>query len=100
VTINQVITEQKTPARPCEFGDHHDSMIRDRIVFGVRDSLLKKQLLRESSELTLEKAESICRVGKASSSQVQDLRDSDKSVPVHWVDNKFDSRRPKLLHSK
>ena len=41
-------------------------MIRDRIVFGVRDTRLKERLLRESSELTLEKAASICRAGEAS----------------------------------
>ena len=99
-TIDQFITELKTRARSCEFGDQHDSMIRDRIVFGVRDSRLNERLLRESSELTLEKAASICRVGEARSSQVKELEDSDKSVSVHWVENKFDSRRPKLPRSK
>ena len=99
-TIDQFITELKTCARCCEFGDQHDSMIRDRIVFGVRDSRLKERLLRESSELTLEKAASICRAGEASSSQVKELEDSDKSVSVHWVENKFDSRRPKQPRSK
>ena len=99
-TIDQFITELRTRARSCEFGDQHDSMIRDRIVFGVRDSRLKERLLRESSELTLEKAASICRAGEASSSQVKELEDSDKSVSVHWVKNKFDSRHPKLACSK
>ena len=99
-TIDQFITELKTRARSCEFGDQHNSMIRDRIVFGVRDSRLKERLLRESSELTLEKAASICRAGEASSSQVKELEDSDKCVSVHWVENKFDSRRPKLPRSK
>ena len=37
-TINQFITELKTRAKSCEFGDKHDSMIRDRIVFGVSDT--------------------------------------------------------------
>ena len=34
-------------------------MIRDRIVFGVTDIRLKERSLRESSELTLEKAASL-----------------------------------------
>ena len=76
------------------------SMIRDRIVFGVRDSRLKERLPHESSELPLEKAASICRAGEAFSSQVKELEDSDKSVSIHWVENKFNSRRPKLLRSK
>ena len=35
--IDQFIAELKTRARSCKFGDHHNSMIWDRIVFGVRD---------------------------------------------------------------
>lgn len=54
-TIDHFITELKTRAKSCEFGDQHDSMIRDRTVFGVRDIRLKERLLRESSDLTLEK---------------------------------------------
>ena len=65
-TIDQFITELTTRAKSCKFGEQHDSMIRDRIVFGVRGTRLKERLLRESSELTLEKAANICRAGKAS----------------------------------
>ena len=99
-TIEQFITELKTHAKSCEFGEQHDSMIRDRIVFGVRDTRLKERLLRESSELTLEKAASIYRAGEASTTQIKELEDTDKTVPVHWVRNKFNSRRPKPLRSK
>ena len=66
----------------------------------MRDTRLKERLLRELSDLTLEKAASICRAGEASSSQIKELADSDNSVPVHWVGNKFNSRRPKPLCSK
>ena len=41
-TIDQFITELKTHAKSCEFGDQHDSMIRDRIVFGVIETRLKE----------------------------------------------------------
>ena len=43
-------------------------------MFGVRDSRLKERV---------EKAASICRASEASSSQIKELEDSDKSVPVH-----------------
>lgn len=99
-TIDQFVTDLKTRAKSCVFGDQHDSMIRDRIVFGVRDTRLKERLLRESSDLTPEKAASICRAGEASSSHIKELEDSDKSVPVHWVGNKFNSRGPKPPRSK
>ena len=99
-TIDHVITELRTRAKSCEFGEQHDSMIRDRIVFGVRDTQLKERLLRESSELTLEKAASISRAGEASTTQIKELEDTDKTVPVHWVGNKLNSRRPKSPLSK
>ena len=54
--IDQFITELKPRAKFCKFGDQYDSMIRDRIVFGVSDTRLKERLLCKSSDLTLEKA--------------------------------------------
>ena len=48
-TIDQFITELKTRAKSCEFGEQHDSMIRDGIVFSGRDTRLKERLLGESS---------------------------------------------------
>ncbi|CAB4005378.1 Hypothetical predicted protein [Paramuricea clavata] len=87
-TIDQFITELKTRAKSCEFGDQTDSMIRDRILFGVSDIRLKERLLRESSELTLEKAASLCRAAEESAKQLKELRKQnvDPSKPeVHVV---------------
>ena len=86
-TIDQFITELKTRARSFEFGVQHDSMIRDRIVFGVSDTRLKERLLRESSDLTLEKAVSLCRTAKASKNQLKELHSSE-TKPVHGVKSK------------
>ena len=83
-TIDQFITELKTRAKSCEFGDQHDSMIRDRIVFGVSDTRLKERLLRESSDLTLEKAASLCRAAEVSENQLKELYSSE-TKPVHAV---------------
>ena len=73
-TIDQFITELKTRSRSCEFEDQTDSMIHDRIVFGVTDIRLKERLLRKSFELTLEKAASLCRAAEASAKQLKELR--------------------------
>jgi hypothetical protein len=87
-TIDQFITELKTRAMSCEFGDQTDSMIRDRIVFGVSDIRLKERLLRDSSELTLEKAASLCGAAEENAKQLKELRkhNVDPSEPeVHVV---------------
>ena len=85
--IDQFITELKTRVKSCEFGDQHDTMLRDRIVFGVSDTQLKERLLRESSDLTLEKAASLCKAVKASKNQLKELHSSEMK-PVHAVKSK------------
>ena len=72
-TIDQFITELKTRSRSCQFGHQTDSMIRDLIVFRVTDIRLKECLLRESSELTLEKAASLYRAAEVSAKQLKEL---------------------------
>ena len=73
-TIGQFITELKTRAKSCEFGDQHDIMTRDRIVFGVSDTRLKERLFRESSDHTLGKAASLCRAAEASKTRLKELQ--------------------------
>ena len=72
-TIDQFITELKTRASSYEFGDQAERLIRDRIVFGVSDVRLKERLL-ESSDLTLQKAASLCRAAEESAKQLKELR--------------------------
>ena len=83
-SIDQFITEWKTCAKSCQFGNQQDSLIRDRIVFGASDTRLKERLHRESSDLTLEKAVSLCRVAEASAKQLKEVQTSEM-VPVHAV---------------
>ena len=47
-----------------EFGSLQDSLIRDRVVVGIRDSNIMERLLR-GSELTLEGAPGICKANEA-----------------------------------
>ena len=45
--IDAYVTELRKLARNCEFGELHDSIIRDRIVCGIRSNEVWKRLLRE-----------------------------------------------------
>ena len=83
-SINQFITELKTRAKSCQFGNQQHSLIQDRIALGVSDTCLKERLHRESSDLTLEKAACLCRVAEASAKQLKEVQTSEK-VPVHAV---------------
>ncbi len=70
-TIDQYITELKTRARNCEFGDQTELMIRDRIIFGVADTELKQKLLRDSDDPSLRTVVELCRAFEAANAQMK-----------------------------
>ncbi len=58
--------------RKTEFADLTDSLIRDRIVCGIKDNNVRARLLREA-DLTLEKAIDTCRANEITSNQMKML---------------------------
>ncbi|CAL1289586.1 unnamed protein product, partial [Larinioides sclopetarius] len=65
----------KTLASSCEFGEQEESLIRDRVVLGIRDSGLQERLLRET-ELTLQKAAEFVRTTEISKKHLQSINGS------------------------
>ena len=63
-SVDNFITDLHSLAEFCEYGDLHDQLIRDRIVVGLRDKKLSKQLQMDSA-LTLEKAVTRARQSEA-----------------------------------
>lgn len=61
--------ELKMRAKSCECEGQNESVIRDRIVFGVCNVRLDKRSLRESSKLTLDKAANLNRTAEESAKQ-------------------------------
>ena len=59
-------------AKTCNFGSLHDSVIRDRIAFGVQSKHTRQKLLQEC-KLTLEKCMDICSSNEATSSQIKEI---------------------------
>ena len=68
--IDQWVTDLRSKAAKCEFGTFESDMIRDKVVFGVRDQRIKERLLREA-DLTLNKALDICRAAEISQQQIE-----------------------------
>ncbi|XP_072401082.1 uncharacterized protein [Diabrotica undecimpunctata] len=63
----------KLLAKNCNFDSLEDSLIRDRLVSGIRDQALQKRLLRIPN-LTATEAENQCRIAEVSTFQVKSLR--------------------------
>ncbi|KAJ8881525.1 hypothetical protein PR048_018007 [Dryococelus australis] len=64
------LTDLKKLIKSCEFKEQADSVVRDRIVLGIRDKGLQKHLLREP-DLTLTKAIEVCRVAELGRQRVE-----------------------------
>ncbi len=67
------LVDIKSQAENCSFGNLKDELIRDKIVSGIRDRSLQERLLRETN-LTLVKAEKLCKASEASKTQIKELR--------------------------
>lgn len=53
--VDKWVKDLRTMATNCEFDEQENSLIRDKLVFGVRDNRTKERMLRES-DLDLKKA--------------------------------------------
>jgi hypothetical protein len=77
-TFDDFSTDVKILSKNCNFcQDCHNSLVRDRIVAGIRDDSLRKKLLAEP-KLTLKKAEDICRANETAQIGIETLKE-DKS---------------------
>ena len=85
-TTDQYVTDLKTKAQTCEFGELKDSLIRDRIVCGIHCDKTHSRLLREP-DLTLQKAVDICRANETTSSQMKSFTsDQTDDLPaIHGI---------------
>ena len=95
-SVDAYILKLKKQAAKCAFhAEEHDKLIRDRLVWGIRNTQLQEELLRDS-ELTLLKAVNQCEVWETSKREVANINDgSTLSSPVVPVDrvNKFNDNR-------
>lgn len=81
-TVDVFMTENRTLAKNCDFVEL-DNMLRDKLVFGLREDSPRERLLRER-DLTLQKAIDIARASELSRKQTQ-IMTSDNAERVDYV---------------
>ena len=69
-SIDAYMTALRALAETWEFAELKDSLIRDRIVCGVKDNAVRRKLLQESG-LTLKKCIEMCRAAEATAAQLK-----------------------------
>ena len=83
-SIDHYVTALRKLAQTCDFGDIRDSLIRDRIVFGVADMRTTKRLLA-AGDPDLTKALEICRSEELATTQRKRKEADTKKVNVDLV---------------
>ncbi|XP_070378979.1 uncharacterized protein [Dermacentor albipictus] len=73
------LRDLKQQARACNFGALQDSMVRDQIVYGTNDDKVREKLLRDC-ELTLQKAEHVCKAAETSALRQETWERGQKQV--------------------
>ena len=89
--IDGYVTELRKLARNCEFGELHNSIIRDRIVCGIRSNEVRKRLLREK-DINLERAVEMCKTSEITEKQGKNIVVDQDDREVYNV--KDDSKKP------
>ena len=76
--INEFYAALLKQSKTCSYGDLADSLIRDRIVVGIRDADIRKRLLQRT-DLKLEDCLKLVRAHEATSQQLQSMQAADVS---------------------
>ena len=77
-SIDQYVAELRILAQLCNVCNClHDSLIRDRIALGIKDSRARKRLLQQQ-QLTLQRCIDVCKASEASNTQIKSLGQSVK----------------------
>ena len=98
-TIDAYVTALRTLAKTSNFCDcMRDSIIRDRIVLGIRDNRTRKRLLQER-KLTLPKCIDLSKSSEATNSQLKTISGA-QSEDVHSVKDKHPSPKRRDDKSK
>lgn len=69
-TFDAFFSDLRKLVKSCEYGTLEESIIRDRIVIGIRDDSTRKKLL-QTRELDLKQAVDICKASESASRQLK-----------------------------
>jgi len=96
-TVDQFVTDLKKMVKNCEYNEPDESMVRDRLVFGIRNINLKQQLLKKDIyKLSLVNALDHCRASEVTEAQMLVMHG--KTETVHAVSQS--QRKTKIATNK
>ena len=91
-SIDAYVTALRTLSKTCNFCDcMHNSIIRDRIVLGMKDKRTRKRLLRER-KLTMKTCTDLCESNEATNVQLKTISGV-QNEDLHGVKDKYPPSR-------
>ncbi|KAG5864723.1 hypothetical protein JTB14_028901 [Gonioctena quinquepunctata] len=84
--FDSYLTELENSIPKCVFEDEESSIMRDQVIFGIRDLHVKGVLLRDEN-ITLEKVSKYCRAVEVSKQQIEECQ-CEASVNINVVKRK------------
>ena len=75
-SLDSFLTEIRRLVKSCEYDGLEESIVKDRIVIGIRDDSTRHKLL-QISKLDLASAMDICRASETATRQLKDFKGSD-----------------------
>lgn len=98
-SIDHFVSSLRKVAKSCNFcSGLQDSLLRDRIVFGLKEPPLRKKLLQERY-LTLEKAIDNRKSGNSTAQHLKDLAEASDTSEIHALKQRHE-RKPGVRSSK
>ena len=82
-SVAEYVAELRRLVTHCQFGNYLDEALRDRLVCGIRNTGIQKQLLSEA-ELTLKKAIELSQAFEAAEMNTKAIQ-TPQPEPVHLV---------------
>lgn len=103
-SFNSFYAELRVRASSCNFGTLEEDLIRDKIVIGIKDNNLRKQLLKEN-QLTLQRAVSLCQIAEETDQAMDKLTSRADAVnrrkqPQSRGTERRDKEKPKKKEDK
>src|SRR5688572_7046014 len=90
-TFDTFMSDLRRLIKSCDYGTLDESMLRDRIVIGVRDDATRRKLL-QMRKLTLNSATEVCKASEVATKQLREMATPDEVNAMQHASRESPSR--------
>lgn len=91
-SFDEFLTKAKNQIKKCEYGTLQDSILKDKIIIGIRSSILREKIL-SGDELTLEQTVKMCKASELATIQLETINKEETVHVIQKVNNQTNNYR-------